>query len=134
MIWVDDQQVVEDDGTVDRTTDGGDLVLTADPASLSGLDVTVQYRVFSAGDTVRTLVSLTNPSGSAIDADVEVAHNWGSDSSSQVVGTSSGDDTFGTDDRWLVTADSEAAAWPVPTRSTPASSSAREPWPRPRRP
>lgn len=109
MVWVDGTQVADDDGTVDRTTDAGDLVLTADPASLSGLDATMQFRLFSTGDLVRTLVTLTNPTESAIGADVSIAHNFGSDGSTQVIGSSSGDTTFGADDRWLVTSDNPTA-------------------------
>ncbi|WP_374604251.1 hypothetical protein [Arenimonas sp.] len=84
------------------------------PASLmSGLNVSVQYH-FVPGDAVaRILVTLQNPGASAVAVPVQVSNNWGSDSTTTIRATSSGDAVVGTDDRWIITSDSYGPSDPV---------------------
>lgn len=79
--------------------------LTAGPVVMSALNVTMQYRAVIASPTLRTLASFQNPTGSPITVDVKWVTNVGSDSATGVRGTSSGDTTFTTADRWVVTSD-----------------------------
>ncbi len=88
------------------TVDLTGTTITAGAVSMSGLDVTVEY-LFATGPRVaRILASFDNPTGATINATVEVPVNFGSDSATVIRGTSSGDTTFDTSDRWGVTSDS----------------------------
>lgn len=80
--------------------------LVSGPTSLGGVNVTVQYDGLVGSDTLRTLVVLANTSGSTKTFTATVATNVGSDLTTTVVGTSSGDTHFTAADRWLVTSDS----------------------------
>ena len=75
-------------------------------ASISGLDVTLQYQADLTDPLLRSFASFTNPTGSIIDTIITWQHNLGADSGTVVRGSSSGDTIFGIDDRWLVTSDS----------------------------
>ncbi|MBI5674233.1 MAG: hypothetical protein HZC48_00195 [Nitrospirae bacterium] len=88
------------------TVDLTDTTITAGPVAMSGLNVTVQYYFDTLAAVARIMVFLNNPTGSTINATVDIPVNLGSDSSSIVQMTSSGDTTFATDDRWVVTSDS----------------------------
>ncbi len=105
LVFVDDAVYVDDDSTVDISAAGGDSVVTASTQSLSGLDVTVEHRYFARGDVARIQVTLANPSAATISPSVDIVHNWGSDDSTIIAGSSSGDTSFTAADRWLVTAD-----------------------------
>jgi hypothetical protein len=61
---------------------------------MSGLAVTVQYLASTASPTLRMRVTVQNPTAAAIDADLKLASNLGSDSLTGVRGTRSGDTTF----------------------------------------
>lgn len=76
--------------------------LTAGPVVMSGLNVTVQYWFDTASAVMRMLVSLQNPSGSPISTTVQVPINFGSDSSTILHSTSSGDAVLTTADRWAI--------------------------------
>lgn len=86
----------------------GDLTGTTVTSSsvISGLNVNRIDFVSSTSAFMRTLFSLTNPTGSTIGASVRYQTNTGADSSQQVISTSSGDTAFTTIDRWLTTDDS----------------------------
>jgi hypothetical protein len=99
-VFVDNQQYVSPD-TVDLTG----TTLTSGPVSLSGLNTSVQYYVSPTNATLRTFISLNNPTTDSITVPVTVATNFGSDDSTQIINTSSGDTTFTTADRYLITDD-----------------------------
>jgi hypothetical protein len=100
-VWVDNVIFALPDppATVDVTGP----VVTAGPVLLSGLNVTVEYRAIQTSPTLRTLVSFQNPTASPISVTVSWVSNVGSDAQTTVEGSSSGDTTFNTADRWLVT-------------------------------
>jgi hypothetical protein len=105
MVWVGNSVVADDDGTVDVSPSGADTVVTPSTVTLAGLQVHETYRVFASGDTVRVLVELQNPTAAAISTTVSYVDNFGSDVDTRVVGSSSGDTTFTTADRWIVDSD-----------------------------
>src|SRR5205807_1930550 len=80
--------------------------LASGPVSLSGLRVYLKYYGIASSDTLRTLASFVNVTASAIPVTVTVATNLGTDAFTVIPGTSSGDSTFDTTDRWVVTSDS----------------------------
>ena len=65
----------------------------------------MEYQAVSSSATLRQYTSLSNPTGSDITVTVDFATNFGSDGNTQIIDSSSGDLTFGTDDRWVVTDD-----------------------------
>lgn len=98
MIWVNNTQV------------GGNLSaagsrVTFSPVSISGLNAQIIYDVLGTSATLRVFLRLQNPTGSAIAVPVDYASNFGSDSSTQVRGSSSGDVSFTSADSWVVTSD-----------------------------
>jgi hypothetical protein len=105
VVWVGNTAVADDDGTVDVSPSGGDQVVTPSTMTIGGLRVTDTYRVFSGGNIARILVRLENTTGADVSTTVTYASNFGSDATTTVAGTSSGDTSFTTADRWLVTAD-----------------------------
>ena len=105
MVWVGSSVVADDDGTVDISPSGADTVVTPSTVTIAGLQVRETYRVFASGDTVRILVELQNPTAAAISTTVSYVDNFGSDVDTRVVGSSSGDTTFTTADRWIVDSD-----------------------------
>lgn len=100
-VFVDNQQYVSPD-TVDLTG----TTLTSGPVSLSGLNTSVQYYVSPTNATLRTFISLNNPTANSITVPVTVATNFGSDDGTQIINTSSGDTTFTTSDSYIITDDS----------------------------
>jgi hypothetical protein len=99
-VFVNNQQYVSPD-TVDLTG----TTLTSGPVSLSGLNTSVQYYVSPTNATLRTLISLNNPTSNSITVPVTVATNLGSDFGTQIIDTSSGDTTFTTSDSYVITDD-----------------------------
>jgi len=89
--------------------------ITAGPVTLSGLNVTHQIYLSDTLEVARILASFHNPTGSPINTMVEVPVNFGSDGSTTVEGTSSGDAVFDVNDRWAVTSDGAPASDPVNT-------------------
>jgi hypothetical protein len=113
MVWIGDTALADDDGTIDVSPSGGDTVVTPATRTIGGLEVTDSYRIFAAGDTVRVLVKLRNPSAAAISTPVSYVSNFGSDAATTLAGSSSGGPTFTTADRWIVTADDPVAGTDV---------------------
>jgi hypothetical protein len=109
VVWIGNTAVADDDGIVDVSPSGADQVVTPSTMTIGSLEVTDTYRVFSGGDTARVLVELENPSGADVSTTVTYASNFGSDAATTIAGSSSGDTTFTTADRWLVTADDPVA-------------------------
>jgi len=113
----------------------GDLTgntYTSQPQNISGLAVT--YQLYFSEDTQcnRLVLFFDNNTGSTISDTVQIATNFGSDDFTQIDGTSSGDTSFTTADRWLVTSDGGDEFDPVNTTvfygpgipsSTPTSAS-----------
>ena len=113
----------------------GDLTgntYTSQSQNISGLAVT--YQLYFSEDTQcnRLVLFFDNITGSAINETVQIATNFGSDNFTQIDGTSSGDTSFTTADRWLVTSDGGHEFDPVNTTvfygpgtpsSTPTSAS-----------
>lgn len=89
--------------------------VTGGIAVLSGLNVSTQYWADTASPTLRTLVTVTNPTGASIAATVGLWTNVGSDGSTQTIGTSSGDTSFTTADRWIITDDATTGGDPANT-------------------
>lgn len=83
------------------------------PASLSGLQVSRRIYVPTNHSYCRFLEVLVNPGASPINHTVRIDSNLGSDSSTVLVNTSSGDTVFGTNDNWIVTDDTDAAGDPT---------------------
>jgi len=75
------------------------------PASMSGLNVSLQYKFFSERRLQRTLVILNNPSMSSITTNVDY-FTYLHGGISAVRGSSSGDTLATIVDRWIVTSDS----------------------------
>jgi len=100
LVFVDGA-VFDPGSTVDRTG----TTITAGPVVMSGLNVTVQYYFDTLAALARIMVFLNNPTGSPINAVVDIPVNFGSDGGTIVQMTSSGDTTVTTADRWLVTTD-----------------------------
>lgn len=98
-IWVDDTAFAPGSFSVNGTE------VTAGPMTLSGLDVSMEYLFSNVIEAGRILVTLSNPSGSAISVSVDVPANFGSDDSTTIVTTSSGDTTFDLSDTWVMTWD-----------------------------
>lgn len=84
------------------------LTMTAGPVALSGLNTTVQYLFSDTVEAVRVLASFDNPTTSPITVQVDVANNFGSDSSTTIVGTSSGDTSYTLADSWVTTWDTSS--------------------------
>jgi hypothetical protein len=107
----DNALVVFVDGTV-VSAGASDLVdrtgetITVPAQVISGLNVTLQYQAAPSSATLRGIVTLTNPSADPIVTTLTVATNVGADGASVIDGTSSGDASFTTADRWVVTSDS----------------------------
>jgi hypothetical protein len=102
-VWVDNQIFALPE-PADAPVAGS--TLTAGPVLMSGLNVTVQHHAVSSSAVLRTLVTFTNPTAADISAAVAIVSNVGSDGTTAVNGSSSGDTAFTAVDRWLVTSDS----------------------------
>jgi FG-GAP-like repeat len=107
----DNGLVVFVDGTV-VSAGATDLVdrtgqtITVPAQGISGLNVTLQYRAVASSATLRAIVTLANPTADPIVTTVTAATNVGADAASVIDGTSNGDVSFTTADRWVVTSDS----------------------------
>lgn len=75
-------------------------------STLSGLSTTRSIYVPNDDTFARFIDSFTNPTTSTIAATISYFTNLGSDSSTQVIATSSGDLNVATDDGWILTDDS----------------------------
>lgn len=99
-LYVNNQIFVASD-TVDVTGQ----TLTTGLVPLSGLDVRMQYYADTNQPVLRSFVSFTNPTASAITVSISWVTNVGSDENTAYRATSSGDTVSGVDDRWLITDD-----------------------------
>jgi hypothetical protein len=101
--------------TVGTTVDLTGTTLTAGPLGMSGLNVTRELFFSPTRQVMRVLDSFQNPGGGPINVTVEIPVNFGSDGSTVVQDTSSGDTTFTVADRWLITSDTFGPSDPVNT-------------------
>ncbi|MGI8980394.1 MAG: dockerin type I domain-containing protein [Pirellulaceae bacterium] len=108
MVWVNNTQVV---GALSQS---GNTVTFA-PQVIAGLNAQLQYYFASSSATARILVTLSNPSGSPITVPIDYATNLGSDSTTVINGTSSGDAILDPADRWIVTDDAFVPGDPANT-------------------
>jgi hypothetical protein len=76
------------------------------PATASGVEVVRKIYVSPDEGFARFLEIVTNTSAMPLMHTVDLRTNLGSGSATTIVGTSSGDTVFGTDDNWIVTDDS----------------------------
>jgi hypothetical protein len=96
----------------DQPNNKGDLkgqTLKVGPQFAGPLVVSRTDSGLPGSPTLRDLVTLRNPNPKPFKGSLVVDTNLGSDTSTVVVGTSSGDTTVTTADRWTVTADSPTA-------------------------
>lgn len=98
VMSVDGVAYADPDGTVDITG----TTLTADPAVMSGLNVSAEYYFLTTEPTVRAMWVFTNPTAGPISVNVDVETNYGSDSNTQLLDTSSGDAVMTDADRWIL--------------------------------
>ncbi|MBI5501591.1 MAG: DUF4215 domain-containing protein [Deltaproteobacteria bacterium] len=98
-------------GTSHSTELGGRQVVVA-PATLSGLTVTRKIYVPTTERWARFLEIFANPGGAAVAATVRIETNCGSDGSTVVTGSSSGDTVYTTADRWVTTDDIDSGGDP----------------------
>jgi hypothetical protein len=78
-------------------------VLTGSPTDLAGLSTTVEHAADTGANVLRTLASFTNPGSAAVTVTVELATNLGVPPGPFVRGSSNGDTSYTTADRWLTT-------------------------------
>jgi Ca2+-binding RTX toxin-like protein len=100
--------------TPEATEDGGREVVTA--ATTVDTHFSVKRKIYVPGSGTRGyarfLEIITNNSTSAQSYSLILNTNLGSDSSTQLIRTSSGDATLGATDRWMITDDADASGDP----------------------
>ncbi|MFO0650315.1 MAG: MopE-related protein [Polyangiales bacterium] len=97
-----------------RSTELTDRQVVTGPATLAGLQVTRKIYVppTTGAGWARFLEVLTNPTSAPITAAIRIQTNAGSDGSTTIITSSSGDTAFTTADRWLTTDDSDGGGDP----------------------
>ena len=97
-----------------RSMELTDRQVVSGPATLAGLNVTrkVYIPAASGAGWARFLDELTNPTSAPITVTVRIQTNAGSDGSTAIFATSSGDTSFTTADRWLTTDDTDGSGDP----------------------
>ena len=93
---------------------GGTVAVTTNSVlgtvqSLAGLNVQGQLWFATNKAVARSILTLQNPSGSAITVTVDNDNNLGSDNGTRILATSSGDATFDASDNWFVSCQSSQA-------------------------
>jgi hypothetical protein len=110
VLWVNGLPFVDGD-------DEGDLVgdkLTVGPESFGAVNVRRIETALPGSPTLRTLIELKNTKKKKKTVNLSFESNLGSDSSTSVRTTSSGDAAFSARDRWVVTSDDAADAGDPP--------------------
>ncbi|HEX6263640.1 MAG TPA: hypothetical protein VF097_12415 [Actinomycetota bacterium] len=101
VLWVGDNAFTDADGV-------GNLVgqqLTVGPTKVSGVKVTRIERALPGSRTLRSLIKLTNPSKKILRRSITLDTNLGSDGSTALELSSSGDIRFDSRDRWGITSE-----------------------------
>ena len=114
LVTVNGAYFLNPDDTVDVT----DHTITTDVVNMGGLDVRIRHTALQSQPVLRTLVELTNPSDAAITQTVTFEQDLGSDGSTWVQTTSSGDDDWTAADRWAVTTEDEEPSFGDPVITT----------------
>ena len=99
MMWVNGEQV----GGWLRSASASTTNFA--PVPLAGLQVRAEFHAISTQATLRNYTSFTNESPDDITVIINVASNFGADSSNYVAESSDGDLVFDADDRWVITDD-----------------------------
>lgn len=99
LVTVDGTYFVNPDDDVDVA----DHTVTSDTRTMGGVDVTIQHTALQTQPILRTLVKLTNNTDAALTKTVTFEQDLGSDSSTWIQTTSSGDDAWTAADRWAIT-------------------------------
>jgi hypothetical protein len=110
---------VNGQGFVD-SDDNGDLTdeqLTVGPVTLARLKVTRIERGLPGSPTLRTLIKLKNTKKKVLKRSVSLISDLGSDNSTRVFRSSSGDSGFSKADRWIVTTDDPTSPSDPPVTS-----------------
>jgi len=102
----------------DDTVDVADNTITTDVVNMGGLDVRIRHTALQSQPVLRTLVELTNPTDAALTQTVTFEQDLGSDGSTWVQTTSSGDDDWTAADRWAVTTEDEEPSFGDPVITT----------------
>jgi hypothetical protein len=97
------------------------------PADLFGLSVTRKIFVPTDQGYARFLEIVTNTGAAPTNYTVAIDTNLGSDSFTQLIGTSSGDNNFDTDDDWIVTDDVDGGSDPTMLHVTAGPGGAQRP-------
>lgn len=101
------QLVAPESWDLDIDDEGLTRAVTAGPIlATDGLEATVGYRAMTSKQVLRSAVRLSNETSEPVSTTFTVATNVGSDDTTLVLGSSSGDTSVTDDDRWLVTGDS----------------------------
>jgi hypothetical protein len=102
-------------GTADAPVDLTGSTLTSAPAPVGGVNVSTQWFGLAGQPTIRYLVTLENPSAATLNTTVTLENNLGSDSSTFIQGSSSGQDTsYPTNERWFATSEGDTDSAPDP--------------------
>ena len=94
------------------TTEMAGRQLVIGPATMSGLSVTRKIYVPTTDAWARIIEFFTNPGATPITVQVRIDTNVGSDGSTVITASQSGDTLFTTADRWLTTDDSDGTGDP----------------------
>lgn len=92
-------------GAPANTADLTGSTLTVGPVVRSGLNVTLQHYYSTTSSLARVMVFMQNPGGAPATVNVQVPINFGSDGSTIIRATSSGDTAITNADRWVVSSD-----------------------------
>lgn len=106
ILSVDGNLFLNPDSTVDLT---GDTVTSDTVAIVPGINAQVRYTFIPGRPVARALFSLTNTTGAPISVDAAVLGDYGSDSRTEVVATSSGNTIIESSDLWYITDDQGGA-------------------------
>jgi hypothetical protein len=85
------------------------------PVAYDSFTVSIKQFALSTQAILRTLVRIENPGEVEVPALVYYTNNFGSNSSTQFDATSSGDNFYNFEDRWVVTSDGDPPSDPVNT-------------------
>jgi hypothetical protein len=110
---------VEGKGFVDPDENGDltDQQLIVGPVTLAGLKVTRIERALPGSPTLRTLVKLKNTRKQTLRRTIGLISDLGSDSSTRIFRSSSGDFAFSPADRWVATTDDPTSPSDPPVTS-----------------
>jgi hypothetical protein len=104
-VYVENSPFVDRDGQGDLTGQR----LKVGPDKAGGLRVSQVHTALAGSQTLRALIKLKNTKKKTVKRRVLLSTEWGSDASTHVLDTSSGDRRFTKKDRWGVTSDSVGA-------------------------